>query len=88
MNYIGKNGIPFTEEDIQGWILEAENAFPNSTLEPITTRVWEKPEPFETHTIRVSPTIWKALETKAKNEQSTPSELVRSALTHYLSTTK
>lgn len=45
--YIGANGVLFTDEDVEPWAQEAENGFPNSVL---THEVppWCKSEPIVT----------------------------------------
>ncbi|WP_341729276.1 hypothetical protein [Brooklawnia sp.] len=43
-HYVGANGVPFTDEDVERWAKETADGFPNSVL---THEVppWRKSEP-------------------------------------------
>lgn len=39
--YIGLNGVPFGEEEIQSWINDIDSGFPNTYFEKTPPRAWE-----------------------------------------------
>lgn len=77
--YIGANGVPFTDEDVERWAKEAEEGFPNSVL---THEVppWLKSDPMVTKSLRVPSALWDLLEKQAKEHGATTSEYARQAL--------
>lgn len=79
--YIGLNGVPFGEEDIQSWINDIDSGFPNTDFEKTSPRAWETElPPMEAKTFRAPAPLWKAVEKKARENNQNISELVRAAL--------
>ena len=78
-HYVGANGVPFTDEDVERWSKETADGFPNSVL---THEVppWRKSEPMETRSLRVPSALWSLLEKQAKEHGVTSSEYARQAL--------
>lgn len=83
--YMGANGVPFTDEDVEQWAQEAENGFPNSVLAH-EVPPWRKSEPMVTRSLRVPNALWTLLEKQAKEHGVTTSEYARQALAQGLLT--
>lgn len=77
--YIGSNGVPFTEEDIDRWAKEAADGFPHSVITH-ETPPWRKSEPMTTKSLRVPAALWELLERQARERGLTTSEYARQAL--------
>lgn len=66
MQYIGSNGVVFTDADIEKWADDADNAFQDYEFTTVEGRPWEsKTEPMITKTIRFPASVWKRLEQQA-----------------------
>ena len=65
--YIGANGVPFGEKDIENWIDEVDAGFPNSYFEKTAPRAWESElPPMEAKTFRAPAALWRAVEKNRK----------------------
>lgn len=84
MQYTSSNGITFTDKDIERWANEAEQGFPNSTLEPAQPYEWEHKPTMQARTIRAPQTVWNLLDQEAAKRSLTPSEYIRQVLTRSL----
>jgi len=81
--YTDVNGVTFTDANVERWADEAEAGFPNSVL----TRedpLWVKTEPMETHSVRVTASLWAQVQRIARERNMTASEYAREALTRSL----
>ncbi|MGV9181998.1 hypothetical protein [Arcanobacterium canis] len=82
MEYTAANGERFTDDDILRWASDAENGFPESTIEWVEGRAWEpKEQPLLAKSIRVPQAVWNLISQKASTEGITESQWVRNALT-------
>ncbi|MDP9800366.1 hypothetical protein J2S49_000442 [Arcanobacterium wilhelmae] len=81
MAYTAATGEQFTDDDVRRWAQEAENGFPDSTVEWVQGRAWEgKRQPLTAKSVRAPQAVWKLVAEKAALEGITESEWVRNAL--------
>lgn len=77
------DGTVLTDKVIAELAEEAERGFPDSelTAEPAP---WTKPEPMETHSVRVPAKLWELIAEEAKRQNMSTSEYTRLALSRSL----
>ena len=76
-------GVPVTEEMIEEWVAEAERGFDPATLRPVG-RPPLGDGPSSVVQVRVDPALDDALASRAAEDATTTSEIVRRALRAYL----
>ena len=79
--YIASDGTVLTDELVEKLATEAENGFPNSTLETVEGHPWETDvPPMRSHAIRMPDALWNLIEREAASRHISVSEYTRQAL--------
>lgn len=84
MKYFDVNGVSFDDSDIEKWGAEAEAGFPNSVLEKVEPRAWERDVPMQAKSVRMPVGVWNLVASRAKAEGITVSDYVRLAVSKEL----
>jgi hypothetical protein len=81
--YVAADGTVLTDEVVEDLAREAEHGFPDADLtdEPAP---WSRPEPMETHSLRVPAKLWELVEEEAHRRKISTSEYARDALSRSL----
>ena len=84
-DFIAADGTVMTPELVAELATEAEQGFPNSTLEPASGRPWEHySEPMTSKSVRAPRRVWELVAKRAAHEGLSESEWLRSAITKAL----
>lgn len=85
MEYVTDNGKKFTDADIERWAEEAEAGFPNSDIQWVKGRIWEKgTEPMKVKTLRAPQSVWVMTARKAQEAGVSESEWLRRVISRAL----